>query len=165
MDRSADSVRSDAPPAANCEGRESARAPAATDRSVVLIGCPDRLVDAELEDVPLRIVLPHARGRDEGQVVYPPASSGAERSKSSQFTAGEHSLDSQGDAPAESLCLFEDSPRQRSRPLTSKGSTFAPPGTGAVSTWRSGVEEGAAGEVSERRVLQDWPDETEAPIE
>ena len=71
MDRSADSVRSDAPPAPNCEGCESARAPTATDR-FVFMGCPDRLVDAKLEeDVPLRIVLPYARGRDEGRIVYP----------------------------------------------------------------------------------------------
>jgi hypothetical protein len=61
------------------------------------------------------------------------ARSGAERSKSSQFTPREHGLDFQSDAPAESLRLPEDSPRQRSRPLTSKDSTFAPQ-VGGVST-------------------------------
>src|SRR6266542_2340342 len=79
MDRSADSIPHGAPAAPNREGCESARAPTTTDRFLVLIGRPDRLLDAELEqDVLLRIVLPRARGRNERRVVYPRGAAGDE---------------------------------------------------------------------------------------
>lgn len=58
---------------------ESACAHTVADRFFALIDGPDRLVDAELEeDVPLRIVLPDARRRDERLVVDPRGATGNE---------------------------------------------------------------------------------------
>jgi hypothetical protein len=91
MDRSAGSIRPDAPVAPNSEGCNSAP-PVATDRFVALVARPDRLVDAELEeDVLLRVVLPAPRWSRRS--LPKSTSSGAECSNSSHLTTTEHSLE------------------------------------------------------------------------